>query len=270
MKPFSVLYCFLFGSNAKFNHDNYNYPRRVKTQFLHGTSLRTIQKLVRKTLKSPDGRKNQDRGKRALTKQFKHTIGEYVFFNYQGYIRRIPIKTLKLVYKPKRNGEDDVFITAYPLFWRPEVRTIFPNKTNVLVVIPMIIIIWTVLGIVVTMMTLHALYFCCLCLPKLAFLLLSGFAAVSSIIGCFHDFRYYLCYYFYRSCYRTPFNRYLTTKGHPLRLSEVFTGFLYAQVFVVSWLWRNESREIMMYILHFVFYLECHIVKGFISCYLNT
>lgn len=206
MKPFSVLYCFLFGSNAKFNHDNNNYPRRVKTQFLHRTSLRTIQKLVRKTLKSPDSRKNQDRGKRALTKQFKHTIGEYVFFNYQGYIRRIPIKTLKLVYKPKRNGEDDVFITAYPLFWRQEVRTIFPNKTNVLVVIPMIIIIWTVLGIVVTMMTLHALYFCCLCLPKLAFLLLSCFAAVSSIIGCFHDFRYYLCYYFYRSCYRTTKN----------------------------------------------------------------
>lgn len=88
----------------------------MKTQFLHGTNLRTIQKLVKKTLKSPDSKKKQDRGKRALTKQFRHTIGEYVFFNYQGYIRRIPIKTLKLVYKPKRNGEDDVFITAYPLF----------------------------------------------------------------------------------------------------------------------------------------------------------
>ena len=189
MKPFSVLYCFFFfGSNAKFNHDNYNYPRRVKTQFLHGTNLRTIQKLVKKTLIFPDSKKKQDRGKRALTKQFRHTVGEYVFFNHQGYIRRIPIKTLKLVYKPKRNGEDDVFITAYPLFWRPEVRTIFPNKTNVPAVIPMIIIIWTVLGVVVTMMTLH---FCCLCLPKLAFLLLSCFAAVSSIIGCFHDFRYY-------------------------------------------------------------------------------
>lgn len=191
MKPFSF-----FGSNAKFNHVNYNYPRKVKTQFLHGTSLRTIQELVRKTLESPDSRKKQDRGKRALTKQFKHTIGEYVFFNYQGYIRRIPIKTLKLVYKPKRNGEVDVFITAYPLFWRPEVRTIFPNKTNVLAVIPMIIIIWTVLGVVVTTMTLHVLYFCCLCLPKLAFLLLSCFAAVSSIIGCFHVFQYYLCHYF--------------------------------------------------------------------------
>lgn len=112
----SPLLFFFFGSNAKFNHDNYNYPRRVKTQFLHGTNLRTIQKLVKKTLKFPDSKKKQDRGKRALTKQFKHTVGEYVFFNHQGYIRRIPIKTLKLVYKPKRNGEDDVFITAYPLF----------------------------------------------------------------------------------------------------------------------------------------------------------
>lgn len=187
LNPLLLLLLF-FGSNAKFNHDNYNYPRRVKTQFLPGTNLRTIQKLVKKTLKSPDSKKKQDRGKRALTKQFRHTIGEYVFFNYQGYIRRIPIKTLKLVYKPKRNGEDDVFITAYPLFWRQEVRTIFPNKTNVLAVIPMIIIIWTVLGVVVTMVTLN---FCCLCLPKLAFLMLSCFAAVSSIIGCFHDFRYY-------------------------------------------------------------------------------
>ena len=110
-----TLLLFVFGSNANANHVNYN-PRRVKTQFLQGTNLRTIRKLVKKTLKSPDGKKKQDRGKRALTKQFRHTIGEYVFFNYQGYIRRIPIKTLKLVYKPKRNGEVDVFITAYPLF----------------------------------------------------------------------------------------------------------------------------------------------------------
>ena len=154
-----------FGSNAKVNQLNYNYTPRVKTQFLHGTSLRTIQELVRETLESPDSREEQDRGKTALTKQFRYIIGEYVFFNHQGYIRRIPIKTLKLVYKAKRNGEVDVFITAYPLFWRPEVRTIFPNKTNVLEVIPMIIIIWTVLGVVVTTMTLHVLYFYCLCLP---------------------------------------------------------------------------------------------------------
>ena len=236
----------------------------MKTQFLHGTSLRTIQELVRKTLESPDSRKKQDRGKRALTKQFKHTIGEYVFFNYQGYIRRIPIKTLKLVYKPKRNGEDDVFITAYPLFWRQEVRTIFPNKTNVLVVIPMIIIIWTVLGIVVTMMTLHALYFCCLCLPKLAFLLLSCFAAVSSIIGCFHVFQSL----FYRSCYyRTSKNIYIIVTSKPKDIHFDRQRFSRASS-MHRCLLSADSEETKAW--KFIFYLLCHIVKGFISCYLNT
>jgi len=60
------------------------------------------------------------------------------------------------------------------------------------------------------------------------------------------------------------YKRYLKAKGHPLQLSEVFTGFLYAQMFGVSWLLRNESMEIMMYILSFILYLKvCHVVKGF-------
>ena len=95
-----------------FNRDN--FPWEVKTQFLQGTDTRTIRKLVEKTLESPDSNKRQNRGRRALTKQFKHTIGEYIFFNGQGYMRRVPIKTLKFVYKRKRNG-NVVYITAYPL-----------------------------------------------------------------------------------------------------------------------------------------------------------
>ena len=201
-----------FCSNAQFNHDN--YPQRIKTQFLPRTNLRTIWHLVKKTWKSPDSKEKQNHGRRALIKQFKHPIGEYVFFNKQGCIRTIPIGTLKLVYERKRNG-DVVFITAYPLFWRPDVRTIFPSKTNFVAVISMIIIMWTVLLLVVTMKTLHVLYFCCLCLPKLAFLLLSCFAAVGSIIGCFHEFWYHLYYYYYRSCYRTTKNIYINVTLKP-------------------------------------------------------
>lgn len=177
----------LFFRNAQYNDDH--YPDSIKTQFVFGSTRDTIWEKILDTWYSPDFRQYQEDGRRRVYKDFADPVGEFFYFDKEGNLLSILIYTLKLVYDRDWNG-NVVFITAYPKLWRirgtnnlsPIIKKTFLH----------IIIMWMVL--IVTMLTLHVLYFCSLCLHKLAFLLLPCFAAVGRIIGCFHDFRYYLCH----------------------------------------------------------------------------
>ena len=119
--PSAPVLSFLFSfflRNARYNHDNWS--RRIKTQFLSGTKLREIWQYVQRTWKCPDFRKKQKGGRRVLIKKFNHPLGEYSFFDREGKLQSISIYTLKVVYDRNWNG-NVVYITAYPLFWRPKV-----------------------------------------------------------------------------------------------------------------------------------------------------
>lgn len=88
----------------------------VKTQYLSGTDLPTIQEYVQRTWESPDFIRVQKRDKRrVLIKDFGHPIGKRVFFDSNGQRSAILISTLKVVYTRNSDG-NVVFITAYPLF----------------------------------------------------------------------------------------------------------------------------------------------------------
>ena len=153
--------------------------------FRTNSTRRDVIRAIVKTVESPDRTFKQRDGRLVGIKTFSKPVGEKPYFDERRILRRRYLYKVRVLYINRGRGK--VIITAYPVLWRT-----LNDRSCTWSYMGGIIIMLMETAVNVTMIMLNVI----LCLPLLAFRLLSWFVAPASTINFFHDFRYHLWYYY--------------------------------------------------------------------------